>query len=86
MHKNLSLIFMQLVMGSLRLLHACHDSQECYTPQNFKGYYYTAEEMEKLSERQKMKCAGYCQDKNVTLICCTIRTLQEKYRLLYTCE
>ncbi|XP_054085754.1 serine protease snake-like [Zeugodacus cucurbitae] len=83
----------QIIVGIIKWLvlvllfslttEACHSSQECYTPQNFKGNYYAPEEYKSLTDRQKVNCAGNCVDNNVTLICCTFNDQPQKYRLLY---
>lgn len=73
---------MQMLLTS----DACHSSQECYTPENFKGYYYNPEDFQTLTDRQKSNCEGTCVDNNVTLICCTFNSQPEKYRLLYQCK
>uniref|UniRef100_A0A0A1X844 Serine protease snake n=1 Tax=Zeugodacus cucurbitae TaxID=28588 RepID=A0A0A1X844_ZEUCU len=62
---------------------ACHSSQECYTPQNFRGYYYGPEEYKSLTDSQKANCEGNCVDNDETLICCTFHPQPQKYRLLY---
>nr|XP_036223016.1 serine protease snake-like isoform X2 [Bactrocera oleae] len=72
-----------LVIHFFLTADACYNSQECYTPKNFKGYYYTPERFQTLTDSQKNNCEGNCVDNNVTLICCTFNTRPQKYRLLY---
>ncbi|XP_069967462.1 serine protease snake-like isoform X1 [Bactrocera oleae] len=72
-----------LVVHLFLTADACYNSQECYTPKNFKGYYYTPEGFQTLTDSQKNNCEGNCVDNNVTLICCTFNTRPQQYRLLY---
>ncbi|XP_053955691.1 serine protease snake-like [Anastrepha ludens] len=71
-----------LILKSLLLVEGCYDGQECYTPRNFKGNYYTKDYLQRLKELPHHHCEGSCIDNNETLICCSFRIKPEKYRLL----
>ncbi|XP_036344729.1 serine protease snake-like [Rhagoletis pomonella] len=80
---SIQILILAVFLENLQLTECCYDTQECYTPRNFKGYYYRKKDMQRLTEKQKTQCEGYCQDGNITLICCAFRDEPEKHRLLY---
>ncbi|XP_017465776.1 PREDICTED: serine protease snake-like isoform X1 [Rhagoletis zephyria] len=80
---SFQILILAVFLEKPRLSEGCYKAQECYTPLNVIGFYYTKEDMQRLTEKQKAQCEGHCQDGNNTLTCCALGGRPEKHRLLY---